>query len=205
LAERADLHRTYIAGIERGGRNITLKSIEKLAKALEVSIAHLLSPANGTATESGSSHGTRLPGKFVDILLVEDSPDDVEMTLEAFREAGIANRIHVVSDGARALEYLFAAKPNGRSRTQQQPQVILLDLHLPKVSGLEVLRRLKRDPRTRTIPVIVLTVSQKSEDIIESRRLGAEAYIVKPVAFRNLSEVTPQLSLQWALVKLAAD
>lgn len=196
LAERADLHRTYIAGIERGGRNITLKSIDKLAKALEVSISDLLPPTNGTA-ESGDS--VKTPGKFVDLLLVEDNPDDVEITLEAFSEAGIANRVHVATDGAKALDYLLSTR--GRNGTRKRPQVILLDLNLPKVSGLEVLRRLKRDPRTRAIPVIVLTVSQKSQDITESRRLGAAAYIVKPVVFQNLTEVTPRLSLQWALLQ----
>jgi two-component system response regulator len=195
LAHRADLHRTYIAGVEGGTRNITLKSISKLAHALEVSIPDLLSrvEGNGAAPKAGAGWGN-----VVEILMVEDNPDDVALTLAAFREAGIANRIHVAVDGAEALKILLPPK-NGRSHTL--PQIILLDLNLPKISGLEVLRRIKDDARTRHIPVVVLTISQKGGDIEKSLRLGAAAYIVKPVDFLNFSKITPELSLQWALLK----
>jgi CheY-like chemotaxis protein/DNA-binding XRE family transcriptional regulator len=199
LAERADLHRTYIAGIERGGRNITLKSIAKLAKALEVSTADLLSPGQDVVTQRGGSSRKHTTERIVDILLVEDNPDDVELTLQAFREVRIANHIQVVSDGAMALDYLFCTGTYANRSGKSLPQVILLDLQLPKVSGLEVLRRVKRDPRTRHIPVIVLTLSQKSRDIAECQRLGAQTYIVKPVDFYNFCQVTPQLRFQWAL------
>ena len=193
LAGRAELHRTYIAGIEGGARNITLRSIDKLARALGVSTATLLSHTNDPGDLSS--------GGFADILLVEDNPDDVDLTLRAFREAKIANRVHVISDGTEALDYLFCTGSHSERRRKEPPHVILLDLNLPKISGLEVLRRIKSDPRTRAIPVIVLTMSRKNQDIIESRRLGAHNYIVKPVDFQNFSQVTPQLEFHWALLK----
>jgi CheY-like chemotaxis protein len=125
----------------------------------------------------------------------------VQLTLQALKEAKIANPIQVVRDGAEALDFLFCTGPYAHRRPSDRPQVILLDLGLPKISGLEVLRRIKADPRTRTIPVVVLTGSRHDHGALASRELGTKAYIVKPVDFKNLSEVTPQLSLHWALVK----
>lgn len=205
LAERAELHRTYIAGIEGGSRNVTLKSIVKLARALEVSTADLLPRGD----EHGhTTHGPILqssPGKFVDILLVEDNPHDVILTLEAFRAAKVANTVFVVRDGQEALDFVFGTAAYAMRKAERPPRLILLDLNLPKVPGLTVLHRLKHDPATRAIPVIVLTMSQHSRDIAESRQLGAEAYIVKPVDFQNLSHVTPQLKMQWALLQSPAE
>ncbi len=195
LADRADLHRTYIASVEGGSRNITLKSIEKLARALEVSIPELLASSGQPASRRPAPLG-----KVVDILLVEDNPDDVALTFEAFRAARIANPVHVVGDGAEALHFLRAEGPYANRRAEKLPRVILLDLHLPRVDGLEVLRLIKSEPRTQHIPVVVLTVSHKSADIAASRRLGAATYIVKPIDFQNFSRVTPELSLSWALV-----
>ena len=163
LAERADLHRTYIAGIERGKRNVTLKSIEKLARALEVSTATLLFHANGSQSRGKSANGES-PGERVDILMVEDNRDDVELTLQAFQHARITNSVEVVSDGKAALDYLFCAGRFSRRRMADRPQLVLLDLHLPKIDGLEVLRRMKADERTRTIPVVVLTASRSGSD-----------------------------------------
>ncbi len=205
LAGRADLHRTYIAGVESGARNVTLKSIHKISHALGVSTATLLAYA-GEAASGGEARDLARelpPGQFVDILLVEDNPRDVELTLQAFRDARIANRIRVARDGEEALHLLLRGGDSSQGRPERLPQVILLDLNLPKVEGLEVLRRIKRDPGTHEIPVIVLTASDKSQDILESRRLGADAYIVKPVGFQNFSQATPQFSLQWALFKPA--
>lgn len=198
LANRANLHRTYIAGVEGGTRNVTLKSVEKLARALEVSIPALLSPLE---TNSKSSPANR----FVDILLVEDDPNDVEMTLHAFGEARIANPVHVVADGAAAMDFLLCTGAYAIRYGQPLPRVILLDLNLPKIGGLEVLRRIKSDPRTRGIPVVVLTSSQQSRDVAASKRLGASNYIVKPVDFQNFSRITPELSLRWALLDPAAN
>lgn len=199
LAERAGLHRTYIAGIEGSGRNVTLKSIDKLAAALRVSTAELLSLPQSAEASGVLSAPTAV--NLVDILFVEDNLSDVELTLQAFRQARIANRVHVARDGAEALAYLFPTGEREHRTAEMPPQMILLDLNLPKVPGLEVLRRVKQNPRTRAVPVIVLTASQKSQDIEESRRLGAETYIVKPVDFQSLSLITPQLQLDWALLR----
>ena len=198
LAERADLHRTYIADIERGARNVTLRSIDRLAKALQVSTADLLMQTCQSASPAQTS-APAAPGDLAHILLVEDNPDDVDLTLLAFQKAKIANPICVVRDGAEALDYIFRT---GRYAHQNHgpPPVILLDLNLPKVSGMRVLARIKADPGTQKIPLIVLTMSQTGPDVEESLRLGADAYIVKPVDFRNFSQVTPKLSLLWALL-----
>ena len=203
LAERADLHRTYIAGIERGARNVTLKSMDKLAKALGVSTASLLDPAGNLPIQPGDPRSELSDGKFVDILMVEDNQADVELTLHAFKKAKITNPIHVVYDGAEALDFLFCSGRYAIRKMEHRPQVVLLDLNLPGLSGLEVLRRIKSDARTRTIQVIVLTASQRDRDIGECHRLGAATYIVKPVDFENFSKVTPQLSLRWALLEPA--
>jgi len=198
LAERAELHRTYISDVERGARNLTLESIERLAGALEVSVPSLLSYSRKPA--SGQSTAPWPGSELVDILFVEDRADDVELALQALKSAHITNRIHIVRDGAAALDFIFATGEYAHRRDNDRPQMILLDLSLPKIDGLEVLRRIKTDPRTRKIPVVVLTGSKRDQDIAASKRLGAEAYIVKPVDFRNLSVVVPQLSLHWALL-----
>lgn len=203
LAGRAGLHRTYVSDIERGVRNLSLESIEKLARALETSVAALFS---SVSQQLGSAGGAPSSGAFeelVEILLIEDNRDDVDLTLHAFRRMKISNRVQVVSDGAEAIDFLFRRGRYAQRPMSGQPQLILLDLNLPKIGGLEVLRRVKGDERTRTIPVIVLTNSQRDRDIAESRRLGAETYIVKPVDFQRLSKVTPGLSLHWALIKPA--
>jgi CheY-like chemotaxis protein len=191
LAWRAGLHRTYISDLERGARNPSIESVEKLARALQISVAGLFQPGNG-------GNGAKHP---VEILLVEDNPRDVKLTTRAFEKAQITNPLHVVNDGVEALDFVFATGPYTDRADARPPQVILLDLNLPKKSGRQVLREIKGDKRTQHIPVIILTVSNRDRDINECRRLGAEAYIVKPVDFRNFSEVTPRLSLEWVLVK----
>jgi len=137
----------------------------------------------------------------VDILLVEDQPNDAELTLEALKGTKIPNRIFVVRDGVEALDFLFATGRFSHRRPNDHPQIILLDLHLPKIDGLEVLRRIKADARTRTIPVVMLTSSQLESDIVMSKKLGAETYIMKPVDRQNFSAAALQLSLRWALFR----
>jgi CheY-like chemotaxis protein len=197
LAERAGLHRTYVCDIERGARNVSLKSVEKLAKALEVSLSALFS-FPGSALEKLP---TAVPEGMVDILFVEDNLNDADLTLEAFKGANFSNCIHLVRDGAEALDFLFCQGRYQQRTFDSGPHMVLLDLNLPKIPGLEILRRIKADPRTRSIFVVVLTSSKYDRDIESSKRLGADAYIVKPVDFQNLSEVTPRLSFQWALLK----
>jgi two-component system response regulator len=141
----------------------------------------------------------------VEILLVEDNPRDVQLTLRGFAKAKITNPVHVVRDGVEALDFISATGPYAHRRNAHSPQIILLDLNLPKKSGLEVLQQIKANETTRDIPVIVLTTSNRSRDIAECRRRGAVACIVKPVGFQSFSEVTPRLSLAWTLVKPKAD
>jgi len=185
LANRANLHRTYIAGVEGGTRNITLKSIEKLSNALEVSIPELLS------ARSGLADGQARPGKMVDILIVEDDANDAALTLVAFRKARIINNIQVLSDGTEALDYLWSEGTHANRSTTNYPRLIFLDINLPKMGGLEILRRIKADARTRHIPVVMLTASEHSRDLAQSRKLGAASYLVKPVDFRALAALRP--------------
>jgi len=194
LAWRAGLHRSYVADIERGARNASLQSIEKLARALEVSFSTLFHPFGDFPAPDGS-----MPDDRVDILLVEDNPEDIDLTLSAFREANVKNHIHVARDGTEALEHLFGTDHSVEEPLKSRPQLILLDLNLPKVGGTEVLRRIKKDERSRTIPVIILTGSQRSQELLECKRLGAEIYLAKPVDIHQFCEVLPRLSCYWAL------
>ena len=201
LAERSNLHRTYISDIERGARNLSLESISKLARALGVSVSYLFSQQGTEPAAPENGKATNGHKEFVDILLVEDNADDAELTLAAFRRSRFANMVHVVRDGQEALDYVFGRGAYADRAQPGRPQVILLDLDLPKVGGMEVLRRIKADKRTHDIPVVVVTGSQLDSDIAESQTLGAEAYIVKPVDFYRLTQVTPVLRLNWALLK----
>ncbi len=136
----------------------------------------------------------------VEILLVEDNPNDVELTLHALNKNHISNRIHVVRDGVEALEFIFCTGAYAERNIQEIPKVILLDLKLPKVDGLEVLQRIKEDPRIRATPVVVLTSSCEERDLVESYRLGVNSYIVKPVDFEKFTEAVKQIGLYWLLL-----
>ena len=136
----------------------------------------------------------------VDILLVEDSPDDVELTLRALRKSNVTNHIEVARDGAEALEFIFATGAHADRDINNGPKVVLLDLNLPKVDGLEVLRRIKSDQRTKNLPVVVLTSSREAPDIAESYRLGANSYIVKPLDFEQFADAVRELGLHWVLL-----
>ena len=138
---------------------------------------------------------------LVEILLVEDDPDDVELTLYAFKKRNITNPIRVARDGEEALEVIFGNSTSPRPRVLR-PRVILLDLKLPKIDGLEVLRRVRADPRTRTVPIVVMTSSREERDLVESYRLGVNSYIVKPVDFAQFADVVEQLGLFWAILNI---
>ncbi len=136
----------------------------------------------------------------VEILLVEDNPNDVELTLRALKKHNLANRVHVAKDGAEALDFIFATGAYSRRDIDHRPKVVLLDLKLPKVDGLEVLARIKSDERTRAIPVVVLTSSREEKDIVESYRMGVNSYIVKPVDFEKFVQAVSELGLYWLLL-----
>ena len=136
----------------------------------------------------------------IEILLVEDSPEDVEVTLRAFKKKNLTNKVHVVEDGEQALDYIFAIGKYGDRDISVKPKVILLDLKLPKVDGLEVLRKIRGDDRTKFIPVVVLTSSQEEKDIMESYKLGVNSYITKPVDFNKFMDTVSELGLYWLLL-----
>jgi two-component system, response regulator len=136
----------------------------------------------------------------VDILMVEDNPNDEELTLHELRKYHLANRIHVVRDGQEALDYVFCTGRYANRQITDQPSVILLDIKLPFVDGLEVLRRIKQDERTRTVPVVMLTSSREERDLVESYRLGVNSYIVKPVDFDQFKESARTLGMYWLLL-----
>jgi CheY-like chemotaxis protein len=136
----------------------------------------------------------------VEILLVEDNPNDVELTLRALKKHNLANNVVVVKDGEEALDFVFARGAYTHRDVENGPKIILLDLKLPKVDGLEVLKAIKSDARTKIIPVIVLTSSKEEKDIVNSYRLGVNSYIVKPVDFDKFIEAVTKLGLYWLLL-----
>lgn len=140
------------------------------------------------------------PGLPIEILLVEDSTTDLELTLRALKKANLANRIETVRDGEEALDFLFARNHYLGRSLDEKPRLVLLDLKLPKVDGLEVLKAIKSDPRTRSIPVVVLTSSSQQRDIVESYDLGVNSYIVKPVDFDGFSSAIAELGLYWLVL-----
>jgi len=136
----------------------------------------------------------------VEVLLVEDNPNDVELVLRAFKKHNLDNKVHVVRDGAQALEFIFCTGAYKDRDIKKPPKVIILDLKLPKVSGKEVLKRIKSDERTKTIPVVVTTSSQEESDIFESYHLGVNSYIVKPVDFQKFVDTIAQLGLYLVVI-----
>lgn len=133
------------------------------------------------------------------ILLVEDSPNDVELTLAALAKCQLANEVHVVRDGVEALDYLYA-RGSFQGRDGGEPAVVLLDLKLPRVDGLQVLEAIKADPALRQIPVVMLTSSREEKDIVQSYRLGVNAFVVKPVGFKDFLEAIQDIGVFWAIL-----
>jgi two-component system response regulator len=139
-----------------------------------------------------------------EILLVEDNPDDVELTLRAFRRSNIANEVVVVRDGVEALEYLFATGRYADRDVDALPQVVLLDLKLPRLNGLEVLEQLRAHAKTKLLPVVILTSSTEERDLVKGYTLGANSYIRKPVDFEHFADSVKQLGLYWLLLNQRA-
>lgn len=136
----------------------------------------------------------------VEILLVEDSPQDLALAVRALSKANLTNKIEVARDGAEALDFIFCEGIHADRKIDSKPKVIFLDLKLPKVDGLEVLKRLKADERTRSIPVVILTSSKEQKDVVEGYRLGVNSYIVKPVNFESFAKAVQELGLYWMLL-----
>ncbi len=134
------------------------------------------------------------------ILLVEDNPDDVDLTLRAFKKNNISNEVVVVGDGAAALDYLFGTGAHEGRDTGQMPAVVLLDLKLPKIDGLEVLKRIREDERTKLVPVVILTSSREESDITESYKNGCNSYVQKPVNFEQFVNAARELGLYWLIL-----
>jgi len=137
---------------------------------------------------------------IADILLVEDNPEDVELTMHALRRENLANHIEVARDGEEALDFLFCRGPYAHRSFERPPRLVLLDLKLPKVDGTEVLRAVKSDPRTKAIPVVILTASREEQDLVNGYHLGANGYIQKTVDFDKFRETVKQLGLYWLVV-----
>lgn len=137
------------------------------------------------------------------ILLVEDNSDDVKLTLRALKKSNILNEVVVVNDGVRALEYLFGTGEHSGRDTSAMPQVILLDLNMPRLNGLEVLQKIRTNERTKLLPVVILTTSSEDKDRIESYNLGANSYVRKPVDFNEFAKAVQQLGLYWLLLNEA--
>ena len=142
------------------------------------------------------------PSGQVEILLAEDDPADAEMTLRALRKNNLGNRVHWVKDGAEALEFMFSP-PTQEGRAPGAPKLILLDIKMPKVDGIEVLRRLKEDARTRMVPIVVMSSSNEERDVLETYRLGVNSYIVKPLHFDSFLETVAKIGLYWTATNRA--
>lgn len=141
-----------------------------------------------------------IESQIVELLLVEDNEEDLELTLRALRNANLGNHIHVANDGVEALEFIFCEGEHVARKVTDGPKVIFLDLKLPKIDGLEVLQRIKADPRTKGIPVVMLTSSKEQIDVIKSYDLGVNSYIVKPVNFEGFAEAVRNLGFYWLLL-----
>ena len=137
---------------------------------------------------------------IVEILIVEDSEEDLELSLRSLRKANLANRVHVARDGVEALQFIFCEGPHTSRQIENGPKVILLDLKLPRVDGMQVLQRIKGDARTKSIPVVMLTSSKEQSDLLRSYDLGVNSYIVKPVNFEQFSRAIQELGMYWLLL-----
>jgi two-component system, response regulator len=205
LAERAQLHRTYLTDVEHGKRNLSIDSIHKIAAALEVSITDLFSqiehaPMAHADVVLQDAVSTSERHHAVEILVVEDDPSYVELTLHALRMGNVSNKIHVVRDGEEALQYFFPKNEIDAHTAPAIPKLILLDLKLPKVDGIEVLQKIRSHELTSSIPVIVMTSSNDVVDFKQCQELGVQEYIVKPFNFEQFSRIMLLVGFRWLLL-----
>ncbi|MCX5797204.1 MAG: response regulator [Elusimicrobia bacterium] len=139
-------------------------------------------------------------GEQIEVLLVEDNPNDVELIMRAFKKHNLANKVHLAKDGAEALDFVFCTGAYKDRDIRKPPKVVILDLKLPKVSGKEVLKRMKSDERTKTMPIVVMTSSQEESDVVESYNYGVNSYIVKPVDFEKFVDTIQGLGMYWLFI-----
>ncbi len=141
-----------------------------------------------------------MTNNIIEILLVEDNPDDAELAISSLKKNNLANKVHLVEDGEEALAFLFAKGEYSERNIEEKPKLILLDLKLPKIDGMEVLQMIKSDEKMKTIPVVILTSSREESDIIKSYKIGVNSYIVKPVDFEKFTKSVSDLGLYWLVL-----
>lgn len=195
LAWRADLNRSYIADIERGARNVTLRTLTTLAAALELTVENLIVATSHAAGSTGEVRAKKDNASSAEILLVEDTARDAALVARAFKRANLTNRINLVRDAEAGLDYLLGAGRYAHHRPSR-PSLILLDVDLPRMSGVEFLRTIKADERLRSIPVVVLTVSQHDHVVFECAKLEVADYLLKPLEIESLVRLMPRLNLK---------
>lgn len=206
LANRSDLHRTYITDIEHGSRNVSIKNIIKIANAMSVSLHDLFSRVERysqsglklvTQNQPVEKHYHRPP---VEILLVEDDQSYVELTLHELQKAKISNLIHVVRNGEEALQFLFGFNP-AKNEEEHSPKVILLDLYIPLIDGFDLLEHIRKNKKTKDIPVVIITSSTSEIDKERCRQLGIEDYLTKPINIVQFEEVMNRLGFHWLILE----
>jgi len=206
VANRSGLHRTYITDVERGHRNISIESIEKIAAALQTPLSVIFERCEEKRTQPlhlvniARHQNTRAPHP-IEILIIEDDPNFVELALHAFQMANVRNVIHVARDGAEALDCIFAAGSYETRKSLPPPSLILLDLKLPKIDGLDVLSKIRSNESTKHIPVIVMTASHSADDISRCEKLGVQQYLTKPISFGVFSTIAASIGMQWLLLE----
>ena len=205
LAHRSGLHRTYVTDVERGARNPSLNSIKKLSGALGISLSELFRLVEGSEQPAQITSGTGDPkedshSRYIEILIADKDAGEIESTLKVLRERNLANTVHFARDGSDALDFVFCTGPYKKRNVLYPPVLIVLDLDLAKVGGLEVLSRIRQNPITKSLPVLAL-VSQSGHDVDKARELGISDIIVKPLDFSKLVAAVTQTGLSWALVK----
>jgi two-component system response regulator len=204
LAERADLHRTYVSDVESGKRNPSLASIQRLAGALGAPLSVVFGSAEGTALRPAPGRVDGHPAaadRTADILLADGDAKTTQITLAVFRRLKLTNRVLAVRNGEEVLDYIFCRGAHATRVNRRFPQVVLLDLDLPKLAGLEVLRQLKADHRTRLIPIVPMSGLPKDRRAKEAARLGGEVCLLKPLTFDSFSQIMPKLSFSLTLFK----
>jgi CheY-like chemotaxis protein/DNA-binding XRE family transcriptional regulator len=195
LAWRANLNRSYVADIERGARNVTLRTLATLAAALELTVENLIANTSNPLGAPAALGAEGISPGGGEILLVEDTATDAALVVRAFKRSKLTNRVNLVRDAEGGLAYLLGTGRYAKHRPSL-PSLILLDVNLPRMSGLEFLQRIKADEHLRSIPVVVLTVSRNDHIVFECAKLSVADYLVKPLEIESLVRLMPRLNLQ---------